>query len=80
MDNFLADPEGIQREEEIAVTIMIAGLEDMTTHFLLRQKAWIRYGRTWCMLIQVRDERFYMEYQWWWDQERINLEGVRAAS
>ena len=31
------------------------------------------------MVSQGREERSWMYYNWWWDQEGIDLEGLRAA-
>ena len=58
----LVDPEGIRHEEEISVAIVTAVLEDMNTDLLLCRKSWERYGRTWCMLRQGKEERSHMEY------------------
>ena len=49
-----AEPEGIQRKEETAVTMVTAILEEMISHFLPRRKYWTRYWRNCCMLRQGR--------------------------
>ena len=59
--------------------VVTSGLEDMMMHFLPRRKAWAWDGRTRCMLRKGREERSRMDYRRWWDQESIDLEGVRAA-
>ena len=45
-DTNLADPERPMRTDEIAVSIISAGLEDMITNFLSRYNPWSRDGRT----------------------------------
>ena len=37
--HFLAEPEEVHRKKKIAVAMVIAGLEDMTMHFLLSHKS-----------------------------------------
>ena len=53
----LASPEGDRREEDIATTIATEGLEDMTPHFLPRQRQWCWDRRTWGMLWKGREVR-----------------------
>ena len=62
------------------MAMVTAGLEDMTTHFLPRRNAWARDGRMWCMLRQGREERSRTDYRRWWEQEGIDLQGLRATS
>ena len=45
----LAEPEGKSRGEDIMVKIATAGMEDMSSQFLLSQKYWVWYGRMWCI-------------------------------
>ena len=45
MVNFLEEPEVMQREEEIAVAMVNAILEDMNKNFLQCRKAWAQDGR-----------------------------------
>ena len=54
MVHCLAEPEGVQLTDDISVAMVTSGLEDVTTHFLPRHKAWARDGRVWCMLRQGR--------------------------
>ena len=65
MVHYLADLDSIQREEDIAVTIVTAILEDMTMQLLLHRKYWVWYGSTWCMLRKGKEERSQTDY-WWW--------------
>ena len=62
------------------MSMVTAVLEDMTTYFLPRRKAWARYGRKWCMLSQWSYNMYRAYYHWWWEQEVIDLKGERAAS
>ena len=75
MVHCLAESEGIQHEEEIAVAMMTSGLEEMIMHFLPCRKYWARDGRTLCMLRQGREETSRTDYRPWWEQEVIDLEG-----
>ena len=43
----LASPEGSNRGEDIASSIMTSGLEYMSVHFLMCRKYWAQEGRTW---------------------------------
>ena len=52
----------------------------MMAHLLLNRKSYAWDGRTGCMTRQGRESRYRKEYQWWWDQEGIDLEGERAVS
>ena len=38
----LANPKGTAHVEEIAAALAAAGLEDISAHFLLRHKSWLR--------------------------------------
>ena len=42
----LAAPEGRARDEEIALAMATAGLEDTNGHFLPRHKPWLKDGKT----------------------------------
>ena len=46
----LTDPENDRRGMEIVAALTEAGLEDMTAHFLPRQRRWGRERRTWSMV------------------------------
>ena len=80
MVHFLADLDGIQCEEEIALAMVTASLDDIMKHFLPCRKSWVRHGRTWCMLKQGREQISRTYHQRWQEQEIIDLEGTRAAS
>ena len=59
----LADPEGDWREEEIAVAIKMAVLEDVLDQLLPRRRPWCQYGRTWSMVQvgrEVRSQPYYI--------------------
>ena len=58
----LAEPEGDRREEDIAAKMATEGLEDMSAHFLPRQRPWCRDGRTWSMLQKGREVRSRTDY------------------
>ena len=45
----LAETEGDWREEDIAAALTMAGLEDMSDHFLPQQRPWCWYGRIWIL-------------------------------
>ena len=80
MFHFLAEMEWIQRKDDIAVSMVTSGLEDIAVHFLPRRKAWERYLRLWFIFSQGREDRFHTDYWRWWGKEGIDLEGARAAS
>ena len=80
MVHCITEPKGNQSEEEIAVAMVTAVLEEMMTHFLLHRTYWVRYGRTWCMLRKGREESSRTDYRRWWDKEVINLEGATSTS
>ena len=44
------------------VSIVTAGLEYMSTHFLSHYKTWERDGRMWYMLCQWREMQSHMDY------------------
>ena len=50
----LAALEGSNHREDIAAAVAAAGMEEISTHFLPRQKYWERYGRTQSMHRQGR--------------------------
>ena len=58
----LADPEGDQRGETIATTIVTEGLEDMAQYFLSQKQWWCRDRPTWGMLQKGREVRSRTEY------------------
>ena len=58
----LAATEGYQRGESIATTFATEGLEDMAPHFLLQQRLWCRYRRTWGMLQKGREVQSRTDY------------------
>ena len=74
MVHCLAEMEGIQSNDDIAVAMANSGLEDMRVHFLTRRKSWGRYVRTLFMFSQGREDRFHTDYRRWWWKEVINLE------
>ena len=47
---------------DIVVSIVTAGLEYMSTHFLSHYKTWERDGRMWYMLCQWREMQSHMDY------------------
>ena len=58
----LSDPEGDQREQEIAAVPTTEGLEDMSAHFLPCRSSWCRECRTWSMLLAGREVRYRIDY------------------
>ena len=55
--------EGTTRLELIVVALVTAVLEDMSTHFIPRQKPWLRDGCTWSMIqggLEVRSRTNYL--------------------
>ena len=58
----LAAPEGQVRDEEIAASMFMSGIEDMSGHFLPRRKPWLRNGRTWIMLRGGQEVRSCTNY------------------
>ena len=50
----LAALEGSNHREDITAAIAAAGMEEISTHFLPRQKSWAWYGRTQSMQRQGR--------------------------
>ena len=55
-------PGGDRREEGIIAALGLAGLEDMSTHFLPLWSPWCRDGRTWSMFRVVREVRSWTDY------------------
>ena len=45
----LSAPKRWTRDEEIAVAMDTAGLENMSENFLPRKKLWLKESRTWCI-------------------------------
>ena len=62
MNTNLVEPEGDRREEDMAATMAMEGLEDMLAQFLLRRRPWCRDGRTWSMLQKGREVRSRTDY------------------
>ena len=60
----LDGPKGNNRDERIAVPLSVAGLEDMTAHFLPRHKKWARGGKMWRMTHQGQDV-------WSWTDQQL---------
>ena len=58
----MEEPEGYRREEEIAAALTMAGIEDMSAHFLPRRHPWCRDERTWSMFRAGREVRSWMDY------------------
>ena len=58
----LADPEGYQREDNIAAALKTAGIEYMLDHFLPRQLPWFQDGITWSMVRVGREVRSRTDY------------------
>ena len=64
-ENFNADlakPEGTTRAEEIAAALSAYGLEEISAHFLPRQKYWSMDGRTCSMRHGDRVVRSWTNY------------------
>ena len=62
MNTHLVEPEGDQREEDMAATMTMEGLEDMLGQFLLQRRPWCWDGRTWSMLQKGREVRSRTDY------------------
>ena len=53
---------GQGRDKEIAVALVMVGLECILAHLLPRQRAWNQDQRTWAMERQGREVRYRMDY------------------
>ena len=51
----LEEPEGDQREEDIAEILVKEGMDDMAAHFLLQRRRWCRDMRTWRTIQKERE-------------------------
>ena len=58
----LENLEGDQREKEIEAELTMAGLEDMSAHFIPRWRPWFRYGRMWRMVCLGRELHSWTDY------------------
>ena len=58
----LSEPEGDRRGEDIAAAMATEGLEDMSEHFLPRQRSWFRDERTWSMIREGMEVRSRTDY------------------
>ena len=58
----LAQPEGVQREEDIVAALTAEGLEDMLVHFLPQQIPWCLDRRVWSMVRLGREVSSRVDY------------------
>ena len=49
-------------DKDFAAAVATAGLEELLVHFLLYQRTWNRYQRTWKMVRQGREVRSCKDY------------------
>ena len=58
----LYQPKGHWREDEIAAALTALGLEDISSHFLLRRCPWYWDGSTWKMVLLGREVQSRTDY------------------
>ena len=77
LNTTLVDPENDRRGTDIAAALMEAGLEDMSVHFLPRQRRWGQEQWTWSMVREGKVVRSWTDYILGTDQSLFRNVSVR---
>ena len=56
----MAAPDGQEHDNTIAAAMAMECLEYMVAHFLPRHRHWMRYVRTWSVLLRNQEVRSWM--------------------